>query len=377
MIRINLIGRGPARRGKKGGVGLRLPDIPNVGILLFVLLLVIEGAVFYLWQTSASDEATRANARLQLRKRELVELEKNKSAIAAATEEIKKLAEQKLVFDELFAEKIGPVGALQYLSFILQPRDEATTPTEDLKALEAAGWRVAWDARRAWVTSYRELQGEVTIQGRAMAHEDVAEVQRRLESSPYFRDPRLVYQENKKDDRLGLGFAEFSIRATLVYLIEPLKKGGEEAEEGATEGQAAQADAGSTDSADAATDGAALIAPKLVVDAGSGPTPTQVPAEPGADASEGLAPDAEADVAPDIAPDTAESDTAKSDTAESDTAQPDTAKPAPPKQEKPAEAPPAPPPPKDEPKAPMPGAAGAQEPPPAAGADAPPAATEP
>ncbi len=41
MIRINLAGSAKGKRRRGRGV----PDIPNVGVLLFVLLLVIEGAV--------------------------------------------------------------------------------------------------------------------------------------------------------------------------------------------------------------------------------------------------------------------------------------------------------------------------------------------
>lgn len=371
MIRINLIGRGPGQKGKKGGAGLRLPDIPNVGILLFVLMLVIEGAVFYLWQMSASDQATRANARLQLRKRELTELEKNKASIAAATEEIKKLAAQKSVFDELFAEKVGPIGALQFLSFIVQPRDEATTATEDLKALEAAGWRVAWDARKAWITSYRDQAGEVTILGRALGHEDVAEVQRRLESSPYFRDPRLVYQENKRDDRLGIGFVEFSIRATLVYLIEPQKKDEPAKAEGVGAAGAPGADAGGGDGgadADAGTttdkDGA-LIVPKLQIDVPSQASATADDATTTADAEPAdakSAPDAATDDAADSAP---PPDTAKAEPKKEDKPPPPKAEPS--KYELP----------KEDPKMPVPSAGQALEPPPAVGADKPPAANEP
>ncbi len=223
LIRINLIGRPSG--SKKGGArrGLQLPDVPNVGLLLFALFLVIEGAVFFQWQVNATEEATRATSRLGLRRKESAELEKIKTEITATTEEVKKLEAQKLVFDVLLAERAGPVGALHYLSFMLQPRAEAETAADELKAMEAAGWRVAWDARKAWITGFRETDGEVTLTGEALGHEDVAEVQRRLESSAYFRDPKLVFQEKKRDDKLGVSYVEFSIRATLIYLVEPAR----------------------------------------------------------------------------------------------------------------------------------------------------------
>jgi type IV pilus assembly protein PilN len=290
----------------------------------------------------AAEEADRANSQLQARKRELEDLQKNRDEITAMTEEVKKLKEQKAVFDELFAEKAGPAAALQYLSFMLQPRDEAVTPPEELKAMEAAGWRVSWDARKAWITSYRETGGEVTLQGRALDHEDVAEVARRLESSPYFREPKLVFQENKKDDRLGIGYVEFSIRASLVYQIEPLVKTPPKPEELA-QAAAAQADAsgGSSLSADAtegSDGGMGLIAPKIGLGGGGD--------------GDAAAADAIADDAVDAAPDSAAAAPAKLKTA--------------PPADKAATS--------DNDKAPVPAAAGAAEPPPAAAADKPPAA---
>jgi len=127
------------------------------------------------------------------------------------------------VFDELFADKVGPVNALTYLSFILQPRDEATTSADELKAMEAAGWRVAWNAQQAWFTSIHEDKGEITITGEALEHNDVAEVTRRLESSPYFRNMKLKTQERKRDDKLGRDYISFTIGGSLVYLIDPVQ----------------------------------------------------------------------------------------------------------------------------------------------------------
>lgn len=300
LIRINLIDRpgGAAKRGKGGKLALNLPDIPNVGILLFALLLVMEGAAFFLWQTSASDEATRATSRLALRKKEISELETTKQAIVATQAEVTKLESQKVVFDVLLAEKAGPVGALHYLSFMLQPRAEAETAAEELKAMEAAGWRVAWDARKAWITSFREANGEVTLTGEALGHEDVAEVQRRLESSPYFRMPKLVFQEKKRDDKLGVNFVEFSIRASLVYLTEPLRPPESPAAEEAAEAVPA---AGEASAAQGVIGGkvAAPLAPAATQAAGSAPGPA---ADAGASAADTADATAGSDVKSDSAP---------------------------------------------------------------------------
>ena len=256
MIRINLLTR--AKGSKSRRIGPSLPDVPNLGILIFLLFLVVEGAVFYLWQMTASDAARATENQVRQRDKELKELEKNRTDIAAAKVHVDKLKKNKTLFDEMFADKIGPVNAVTYLAFITQPRDEATTASEELKAMEAAGWRVAWDARRAWFTSFREIAGEVTLQGEALAHEDVAELQRRLESSPFFRSPKLVYQDVKKDEKLGVPYVEFSIRAWLIYLVEPAPNPevvAAEAAAAAALAAAGGASGGGADGGDASGDG--------------------------------------------------------------------------------------------------------------------------
>lgn len=247
MIRVNLIGT--AKKGGRRRVGGRvsLPQIPNVGILLFLLLLVAEGAGLHLWQTDAANAANKVSTKLALAKMEMASLTKVQADIVELRTEVDKLGAQKTLFDELFANKVGPVNALSYLAFILEPRDEKTTSNDELKAMEAAGWRAGWDARKAWFTGLREeSDGSVTLTGEAIDHDDVAEVQRRLESSPYFRETRLVFQERKREDKLLVDFIEFKIKGTLVYMIVPSQPAQPaeptEAAAGATKG----ADAGST-----------------------------------------------------------------------------------------------------------------------------------
>lgn len=347
MIRINLIGQAKGKRKAGRGPSISLPQIPNVGILLFVLLLVVEGAVFYTWQNSASAEANKLNSRLAVRKLELEALTKTKGDIKALKEETDKLVAQKRLFEELFADKVGPANALTFLSFILHPRDETTTSADELKAMEAAGWRVSWDAKRAWITTLREREGEVTIIGEAMGHEDVAELLRRMESSPYFRNPRLAYQEVKKDERIGgVPFVEFKIEASLVYLIVPARKP-EPPPEGAEGQPAGDADAVAGAEADAVDGGAGE-------DADAGPA-LLIPVVPKApDVTEDA--DAEADAAEAV--DTADAE----DAAAPAPAAPDAAAPIVPVPAKPADKP-------AEGKAapPLPSAPPAAEPPPVEG----------
>jgi Tfp pilus assembly protein PilN len=304
MIRVNLIGS--ARKGgkRKGKGGITLPDIPNVGILLFVLLLVAELAGLYLWQTNAAHAADKLQGKLSIKKLELTSMQKTKEDLVAIKAETDKLEAQKKLFDEMFADKVGPVNALTYLSFMLEPRDEAVLAGEDLRAMEAAGWRVQWDARKAWFTSFREAAGEVTLVGEALDHEDVAEVQRRLEASPYFREMKLVFQERKKDDRLGVDYIEFQVKGSLVYLIVPSKPA-KPAEPDAN--APIDGDAGSTDGDAGAGRGdasgpATPSLPKTVTPTGHAEVDAKADVDAKVDASDAAEPDVTAEVVPVAAP---------------------------------------------------------------------------
>jgi hypothetical protein len=273
---------------------MQLPTIPNVGILLAVLILVAQTAALYIWSDSVGTEADQYNSKLVRLQAELDELTKTKEAIVELQTEVDKLQSTEGLFETLFADKRGPVGALSYLSFILLDRDEAATPSDELRAMEAAGWRVSWVAHRAWFNSFRELAGEVTLNGEAMDHEDVAEVQRRLESSPYFRECRIVYQDKKRDETLGLTYVEFSIRASLIYLIDPVTPAEPEvAAAGATNADATGGDGGA-DASDGDNDGTDLAAevtpvvpdvyfPKMTVDVVSGEGPDTGTSDAGTD----------------------------------------------------------------------------------------------
>jgi len=217
-IRINLIGTGKRRR-RRG----KMPDIPNIGILLFVLVLVVEAAVLYSWHASAAEAATQVEHRLRKAKHDLEQAQKMQADLVKVQKELNTLSAQVRLFDVMKAEKSGPVDALTYLSFICSPRDPSTWPREQQKQMEAAGWRVSWNAQRAWFHSITQNKWTIKLKGTAMAHEDVAEVQRRLESSPYFRAVKLVYQETDAENDLKEETVQFTIKAALVYLVDPWK----------------------------------------------------------------------------------------------------------------------------------------------------------
>lgn len=254
MIRINLLGRA---KGQKGGKrSFQLPRIPNVGLLLALLILVIEGAVAFQWSQQAAEDANKLESKARKLKEDVDEYTKVKAEVDELKHKLDDSAKEQLIFDGLFAEKIGPSNALTYLAFILAPRKEAEVPGDELKQMELAGWRVNWpgEKARAWLTSVHEREGEVTLVGGAVDHGDVAELARRLESSAHFREMKLVSQERKIDNNLGVAYIEFTIRGSLVYLLDPFKPAAPPEGEAPVEGAPVDADASN---GDANTDGTA------------------------------------------------------------------------------------------------------------------------
>ena len=131
----------------------------------------------------------------------------------------------------------GSIGVLQGTrSYLLQDEFGQVQLTHSVSAgldYAAVGPEHAWlrDLKRVEYTYATDDQAlkafmdlarlEGIIPALESAHA-VAEVMRRLESSPYFRETKLAYQERKHDERLGADFVEFTIHGSLVYLIKPL-----------------------------------------------------------------------------------------------------------------------------------------------------------
>jgi len=220
MIRINLIATRGQKR-KRPALQLQL-GVPNMGMVLVALALLLEGGGLYLWYDSAFEEAEKASKIVKEKQRQIEELKKVKADIEAIKAETEKLDAQEAVFKSLRADREGPVNALVYLSYILADRDNAASVSpEESRALEQAGLRGPWKSNQAWFTSFKERDGEVVLTGEARDHDDVAEVQRRLEASAYYRNVRLNFQERKVNNDLGqFPFVAFQITAALVYDVE-------------------------------------------------------------------------------------------------------------------------------------------------------------
>ncbi len=107
------------------------------------------------------------------------------------------------------------------LSHILTPGRGPSVP-EDLLAQKRKDspqdvFNINWDARRMWLTSFKEDHKLVKIEGYARDGEDVPEFARRLNLSIYFSDVRLLPAKQVKDKDTGLEVVQFKIQTKVRY----------------------------------------------------------------------------------------------------------------------------------------------------------------
>lgn len=205
MIRINLL---PVRQARRRQFG-RLQAF--LGLVIIVLECI---ALFFLWQGKASDRDS-LQAVVQQKDQEIAERQAANQEIVTLEEQIGSIQQIANVLNELEAHRSGPVGVLDELKFILN------RPSNDLereRQYQQLGWNVIWDPSSLWIDSLTEIDGTVSLTGRAQTPNDVAEFVSRLASSPYFSEVRLS-ATNAVDGGWMQQIYEFEISSQVSYAI--------------------------------------------------------------------------------------------------------------------------------------------------------------
>lgn len=211
MIRINLH---PVRAQKKAQAGKRQ-------LLVFVLILVGELAAMVLllsWQGGKIEDKKREVSQLSIRveqlKREVGDFDQLKS-------QRDRLIAQRNVINQLQKARTGPVWMMRELSDILT---EGKGPTVNQTSYEAllrrdpnAGYNPRWNPHRLWITKLAEKGGNIHIVGKAKDYDDVAEFNKRINLSRYFKNDFLERNDQVRDAKLGLKVVRFSLRCRVTY----------------------------------------------------------------------------------------------------------------------------------------------------------------
>lgn len=222
MIRINLLPTRSKTKRKKSGPTVASAARP---LLLLGVLIFAAGMVsLFLWYEQLEAQSIKEIAKTNDLKQKVSELEKVKVTMEERERSQQILAQQNFIFDELKYDKIGPPNALLFLSYILAKTEDNSFNAQELQSQEDNGWNVSWDPARLWMTSFQEEEDTIEITGEAMAHEDVTEFYRRLESSIYFYDVSPDVQELHVAESINLRYVSFKVVCKLNYDLEGIPR---------------------------------------------------------------------------------------------------------------------------------------------------------
>jgi type IV pilus assembly protein PilN len=181
LIKINLL---PVARATKK-VAFNEVQLQLVAGVAAVLVLV--GLCGYRWQM-LSEEVVQQTQLREVKKKELVELKK-KVAEVESYEKNKKLLENKnRVIEQLRKNQGGPVRLLDHVSQSLDPL-------------------------KIWLTSVDDGGAQITLEGRALATDDVVEFVKNLQRSNYFSS--VFLEESRQATEDGLGIYQFRLRVAV------------------------------------------------------------------------------------------------------------------------------------------------------------------
>lgn len=211
MIRVNLL---PHKR-----------EAPATGdqrwLLVLAGALLIEAvALFFVHQSKLSERNDQRrknqdlNAQIQGIRTTVANHEQVKAQLASWRQREEAIA-------KLQRARTGPTGMLLELSRVMTPSRGPTVDTDKLAELRRenpqAVPNLGWDAHRLWVTSFKEEERTVTVEGLAKDGDDVSELARRLALSSYFGDVRLLPAVKSVDAESKLELVKFQMQAKVRY----------------------------------------------------------------------------------------------------------------------------------------------------------------
>lgn len=212
MIRINLLAQ-RKRSQLKEGSQLWLGVVLGLMLLEIVALFVFHGM-----KSEELAEQERKNRELSS---QIEQSKKNVGEHAAVKEKLAQLRAREEAITKLQTARTGPTAVLLELSRILTPNKGPTIDADRISQLRRdnplAAFNPGWDARRLWITTYREDKRRLRVEGFARDGEDVSELARRMGLSDYFSNVRLLPAKREIDQATKLEVVRFSLEAEVKY----------------------------------------------------------------------------------------------------------------------------------------------------------------
>lgn len=181
MIRINLL---PIRQTQKR-------QTVQQQLLVGAAVIIVTLIVCIVWYAKVSSDKNELQQDLQNKEQELARLNKIIGEVNDLVAKKKELEEKQTIIENLRKGKTGPVRAL----------DDLATEIPD----------------RVWVTTLVEKNGSVTIEGRAINHENVSAFMKSLQKSKYFSGVSLDFSKASTTRTNGVTLYEFQITCRVNY----------------------------------------------------------------------------------------------------------------------------------------------------------------
>lgn len=181
MIRINLL---PIRANLKRETVLR-QLLVGAGLIIITIIACI------VWTATISSRVEEKRAQITEKQNELKQLDKIIGEVNEFTTKKTELEEKLKIIEQLRKGKTGPVRAL----------DDLATEVPN----------------RVWLTNLEEKGGSVTIEGRAIDHEDVSSFMKSLQKSKYFSSIVLGFSKASKDAKTKATLYDFKITCRVNY----------------------------------------------------------------------------------------------------------------------------------------------------------------
>ncbi len=163
MIKINLL---PVRAAKKREFGRQQ-------LILFALVVAAALVGNYMWFNAVDNQLTRLDQDIARTRTEIAQLEKTIGEVKSIKEDKKALEDKLKILDTLKRGRTGPVKVMDELATIIP--------------------------QRVWILDYQEQNGAVTMNGRALAYEDLSAFSKKLKASTHFTNITIKRASQKGD----------------------------------------------------------------------------------------------------------------------------------------------------------------------------------
>jgi type IV pilus assembly protein PilN len=134
---------------------------------------------------------------------------------------LKELRDREEAIQKLQSARTGPTSTLLELAHTLTLGRGPTADRDKVEQMKrdnpAEAYNANWDPRRLWLTSYVESDRVVRLGGLARDGEDVSELERRLKTSDYFTEVKLLPGNKIVDSTTHQELFRFELSAKVKY----------------------------------------------------------------------------------------------------------------------------------------------------------------